>query len=420
MIHQGTIYGKNKNILVSDMKRCREAGEATALRLLQSSSVFSSMDVVCSLNELAQLMTMNNSDGFRLYMRMLHGKKFIDGTYIGLLEDKSSSIEDGILSAKWFSYKEKQYLGNARDFYMLDYSKMFVKKGGRRTLVRLMQPMFTEEDGLANAIARMEYAIIAEEISPTRLKLSCTCRSLEESNAEMKCIAESMVQDTMNNIKNVLVTARLSQLEMVKQEDWVIKKNRKRCGICTESFSAFQRKYHCQMCGDVVCRDCMANHVVHTELDGVQRLKVCFTCCVTRKQRILERAASLDVPVSALGVQAKNAHSLDGQYRNTTTNMPTLEDIFKPPTVKSIQRQTIQESDVVHAVNSVDCAKECCRLASDIEDSPHTMMRKLIDHKNVDSDVGTTDDDDNSYASDDDSMPMLEELIPFTVLEIKN
>ncbi|OQR96621.1 hypothetical protein THRCLA_07223 [Thraustotheca clavata] len=49
------------------------------------------------------------------------------------------------------------------------------------------------------------------------------------------------------------------------------------CHECTKAFNAFRRKYNCQMCGQVVCKNCTLAHVAEVSND-VLDVKVCLSC----------------------------------------------------------------------------------------------------------------------------------------------
>ncbi|ETW00462.1 hypothetical protein H310_07083 [Aphanomyces invadans] len=49
------------------------------------------------------------------------------------------------------------------------------------------------------------------------------------------------------------------------------------CHECTKAFTTFRRKYNCQMCGEVVCRNCTVAYVAEVSNDVIDA-KVCMSC----------------------------------------------------------------------------------------------------------------------------------------------
>ena len=75
----------------------------------------------CTMHEMAQLMTVNTSSGFRMLMTLLHDRNFIDGTIVlNDLVSKREGIDQGIMSVKWFAYRGGGYLSKAKAFCMLE------------------------------------------------------------------------------------------------------------------------------------------------------------------------------------------------------------------------------------------------------------------------------------------------------------
>ncbi|OQR81389.1 hypothetical protein THRCLA_11778, partial [Thraustotheca clavata] len=62
------------------------------------------------------------------------------------------------------------------------------------------------------------------------------------------------------------------------QDSWVSDSERKRCHICNKNFSAFRRKHHCRVCGEIVCSPCALKKQLMLPSVGQTEARVCVQC----------------------------------------------------------------------------------------------------------------------------------------------
>ncbi|OQS01434.1 hypothetical protein ACHHYP_00735 [Achlya hypogyna] len=75
------------------------------------------------------------------------------------------------------------------------------------------------------------------------------------------------------NKGNVIVLEALRS-----QDSWVSDSERKRCHICNKNFSAFRRKHHCRVCGEIVCSPCALKKQLMLPSVGQTEARVCVQC----------------------------------------------------------------------------------------------------------------------------------------------
>ena len=307
--------------------------------------VFGSTLVECSITEMAQLVTVNTSDGFRMLMQLLHGNNFIDGTIVikDIADKKMRGIdtEIGLLSVKWFAY-HGGYLSKPKAFCMLDHTRR-IDERKRPVLVRVMQPLpDLDYSFLTHSYdgAEMEYAIVAEEISDTHMKVTCLCQT---ANVTLRTIALSMVTDTLTEFEDTVVTARLSRKEMAVQ--WVQDHERLRCRQCCGAFSAFRRRHHCRICGEIVCSSCSSiRKALLKNGVGIAKMRVCKACCrgnVVKANTRLNRSSTYGAEKhKAAYPQRKFTGALDLLELIESLDGQRLEDIVPKPVQR---RQSSQD-----------------------------------------------------------------------------
>ncbi len=74
------------------------------------------------------------------------------------------------------------------------------------------------------------------------------------------------------------------------KEKWENDKETKKCRICQEEFSFFNRKHHCRCCGMIFCFACSRYELkinvklFHTDSDLITTFKKSFNCIYDRTQ----------------------------------------------------------------------------------------------------------------------------------------
>lgn len=269
-------------------------------------SILGTTEINCTMNEMAQLMTVNTSSGFRMLMKLLHDRNFIDGTIVlrELLDDhkeKGIDAPEGLMSVKWFAYRNGGYLSKPKAFCMLDHTQRFTHLQNQ-TLVRFMQPMVGSEYSFLTkkyTACALEYAIIAEEIEPMKLKIICVGQTPQgDMNiaSGMRDVALNMVQDTLSELENAIITARISRQcnDTKRRIRWVQDHERLRCSLCSGAFSTFsRRKHHCRVCGEITCAPCSSIRRAHLNAIGLTRLRVCVACSSVKEERVVVKRTGL-------------------------------------------------------------------------------------------------------------------------------
>ena len=53
-----------------------------------------------------------------------------------------------------------------------------------------------------------------------------------------------------------------------------------RCYNCTSKFTAFRRRHHCRVCGQVFCSKCCSSYIPGKLVPGHSgNIRVCVSCC---------------------------------------------------------------------------------------------------------------------------------------------
>ncbi|OQS04932.1 hypothetical protein THRCLA_02878 [Thraustotheca clavata] len=73
----------------------------------------------------------------------------------------------------------------------------------------------------------------------------------------------------------------LDPSDLIPPTEWIPCTSTSRCTTCTRPFNFFRRKYNCQTCGEVVCKNCTMNAPVSGQNGFVQ---VCMRCNLKRRQ----------------------------------------------------------------------------------------------------------------------------------------
>nr|CCA16685.1 conserved hypothetical protein [Albugo laibachii Nc14] len=71
-----------------------------------------------------------------------------------------------------------------------------------------------------------------------------------------------------------------------------------KCSLCMSSFNFLRRRYHCQMCGTIICGRCSRRQSIFKESDCI-RIRVCLSCIIRSraKQVVPDKARHNQMPI---------------------------------------------------------------------------------------------------------------------------
>ncbi|KAF0687062.1 Aste57867_21143 [Aphanomyces stellatus] len=105
------------------------------------------------------------------------------------------------------------------------------------------------------------------------------------------------------------------------------------CHECTKAFTTFRRKYNCQMCGEVVCRNCTVPYVAEVANDVIDA-KVCLSCVAVVEAEYQETIAATSprstiphVRSTHLSSSSRISDDLIGDNRRRTESLDRLSSI---------------------------------------------------------------------------------------------
>ena len=83
-----------------------------------------------------------------------------------------------------------------------------------------------------------------------------------------------------------------SKKSLIPKEFWMSDVNAKKCYECEKEFTAFRRKHHCRLCGQVFCNSCSSHRISGDPYNHDGMIRVCNHCSIMA-QRESKEAASL-------------------------------------------------------------------------------------------------------------------------------
>jgi hypothetical protein len=151
-----------------------------------------------------------------------------------------------------------------------------------------------EARSLSFNVVRMKYALVVEEMSRNRLRISCVALSGGEyvddefqidSGYTEKSIAKKFVLHTMSRLESAIVSFRLSRHGLLGPSQLIKNNHQSGCYCCQKSFHfLYRRRHHCRMCGVAVCGNCTRNKCVK-HFDSLHNLRICMACIDNSKSK---------------------------------------------------------------------------------------------------------------------------------------
>ncbi|KDO34150.1 hypothetical protein SPRG_19006 [Saprolegnia parasitica CBS 223.65] len=137
---------------------------------------------------------------------------------------------------------------------------------------------------------------------------------------------------TALNKGNVIVLEALRS-----QESWVSDSERKRCHICNKNFSAFRRKHHCRVCGEIVCSPCALKKQLMLPSVGQTEARVCVQCVMGFANPPGEGSGVAPSPATVASAaphgfsSSASEHSLSrGHYHSTSGRTHSMNSPLTP------------------------------------------------------------------------------------------
>ncbi len=314
-VHQGTQIYHAKNIEYAARANC---------------SIFST-----TIEELATFMIMDTSEMYQLRMKELCPNTFIDGLVLASLIPRTKANPWRYMGLKW---KLMQIAGTdeCRDFVFIDYvdvaldaqglpivfrvlksialsaHDMVLLKLGYKFNARLYKRGKIEQEGFIFRTStkrggnRMSRSSSSNGTPPSPPKI-IDARYTSEIDWRVEghvSLRKQLIEHgrVLNNITESMETRRLSIRYFYHSNRTILSTNRTHCQVCVRTFTLFRHKYHCRMCGEVVCNKCCNKRVVKLAMFGVDKIRVCSACSVQArflsKTHYLVSIANDSLPIS--------------------------------------------------------------------------------------------------------------------------
>jgi hypothetical protein len=100
----------------------------------------------------------------------------------------------------------------------------------------------------------------------------------EEDDDEVIVIRKEKINEggQIKYIRRVFV--KKPQTKEYSNVGWVVDGDVESCMLCADYFSFFNRRHHCQICGDISCASCSTSEVVISEFQSNGPIRACDQC----------------------------------------------------------------------------------------------------------------------------------------------
>lgn len=276
----------------------------------------------CGFDEVFDLLNFQNTQQFRLMMKLLYARNFRDGalmaTHAPREFDDDYEVADVQHAAVWFTLQDGRESVLGKDNMLAFFQALMVLHPERsssaghatsttapqqpqfarpsesihkRTLALAwlpLTPMDNETPELRTTV-RLQYTLIVEEVSRNCLRLSCVATSFQDGDdpyaqrsSTSRQIAKRLVKRSVSCLESAVIAARISAQPLASRHQWVKNQDRAACVVCWKPFHAIlRRRHHCRACGEVICGSCSSLRSTATLLRHSQKLekvRVCHMC----------------------------------------------------------------------------------------------------------------------------------------------
>ncbi|CAJ0945376.1 unnamed protein product, partial [Mesorhabditis belari] len=140
-------------------------------------------------------------------------------------------------------------------------------------------------DGHVEVIEQLpSLSIETTQPGPLRRDNSPSRESLDSSNSNTPKRKASRIASYFRREKAGLVDYDRSSF----RQYWMPDSTGRECYQCEEKFTAFRRKHHCRLCGQIFCAKCCNAHVPGAPLGYIGDLRLCSYCVKMVEQHLIE------------------------------------------------------------------------------------------------------------------------------------
>uniref|UniRef100_K3X1X4 FYVE-type domain-containing protein n=1 Tax=Globisporangium ultimum (strain ATCC 200006 / CBS 805.95 / DAOM BR144) TaxID=431595 RepID=K3X1X4_GLOUD len=264
----------------------------------------------CGFDEVYDLMSFDSTEKFRLMMALIYGKDCKDAGLISM-RPRNDRLSEWSLNTQhaaiWFALqnRRKAALVREKSFTFFQTLKVILpeqrpsgmtiagrpSEGVQKRTMALSWLPFPEADEFdfddANDAVNLQYTLIIEELERDRLRISSVTSSFHDGDAPSassrwaaRAIARRLVFRSISRLEAAVITSRISDQEVLAQNQWVKNEERVACVICWKQFNAlYRRRHHCRICGDVICGSCSSmRRTSAVSKKDVDKVRICHLC----------------------------------------------------------------------------------------------------------------------------------------------
>lgn len=228
------------------------------------------------------------SKSFRKCSRLMFDS-FLDGQCVADLVDRVPSRPYFSVQLNWMAVQTPMLMRN-RDYCFIEHTNMYHEEDGSIIGYKIMESIGAK----ICPVMEDSHHLVRSEIHRTGYIFRSKGKGHPTKVVHMNRVDPVWPRSTISNfLSQGVLRLRLhfqrqllDTTSIVSRADYTPFYKIAHCEICSQVFTKIKvRKYHCHACGHVMCKTCVSSHEVDIPGIGIQKMKLCSRCIVSREQR---------------------------------------------------------------------------------------------------------------------------------------
>lgn len=251
-------------------------------------SVRTSSVVEERFDTIVKFLKVNGTKDFRVCMRQLCPKLFLDGLVLYQSKRYNSKVES--FGVKWAAF-EMDGIGKGLDMCVLDYSCMHFDDGLKK-FTRVMEsiPIPPCHEMHSHGLTRMHlnrcvYTVEELKDGNAKIHFACSMQMGHLPSMERKQTRRLMQKWAISfgNIQQVIRNNMLTE-KIINRNVWPQDDQSLNCAVCQRVFNVFRWKHHCKSCGKAICKKCGPYRKLALPIVGLRKIRICYPCTLPGRQ----------------------------------------------------------------------------------------------------------------------------------------